>query len=57
MKMTHVALAATLCLALPLGACGQENLTEAEEKPRRKPIMSAAPTTDECCATAISPLR
>ena len=30
MKMTHVALAATLCLALPLGACGQENLTEAE---------------------------
>jgi len=30
MKMTHVALAASLCLALPLGACGQENLTEAE---------------------------
>ena len=29
MKMTKVALAATLCIALPLAACGRENSTEA----------------------------
>lgn len=30
MRMTHVALAATLCLALPLGACGQQTSTKTE---------------------------
>ena len=30
MKMTHAVLAAALCLALPLGACGQKTAIEAE---------------------------
>lgn len=43
MKMTHAALAATLCLVLPLSACGQKASTEAEGEAAAEPDYERGP--------------